>query len=110
MKWGLPENATLRLGKGQIYDLKHSPNGDLIAVASSIGVWLYDAHSGKEIRLLQKHSYPVNSLAFSSNSKMLASGGSDGIHLWEPHTGQHLFTLTESAANNLVFFLMDERW
>lgn len=104
MKWGLPENATLRLGKGQIYDLKHSPDGDFIAVATSIGVWIYDADSGKEIRLLRKHRYPVDSLAFSPNGKMLASGGSDGIHLWEPHTGQHLFALTESAANNLVFF------
>lgn len=104
MKWGLPEHAILRLGKGSINDLKHSQNGDLIAVATSIGVWIYDADSGKEIRLLRKHSYPVNSLAFSPNGKMLASGASDGIHLWDPHTGQHLFTLKESAADNLVFF------
>ncbi len=102
MKWGLPENAILRLGKGSIRDLKHSPNGDLIAVATSIGVWIYDADSGKEIRLLRKHIYPVNSLAFSPNGKLLASG-SDDIHLWEPHTGQHLFTLKESAVDNLVF-------
>ena len=93
MKWELPEHAILRLGKGITYDLKHSPNGDLIAVASAIGVWIYDAQSGKEIRLLQ-HSFPVNSLAFSPNSKMLASDSSDGIHLWEPHTGRYLFVLT----------------
>ncbi len=49
MKWGLPEHATLRLGKGSTYDLKHSPNDDLIAVASSIGVWIYDAHSAKKL-------------------------------------------------------------
>ena len=104
MKWGLPENAILRLGKGSINDLKHSPNGELIAVATSIGVWIYDADSGKEIRLLQKHTDQVSSLAFSPNSKMLASGGLDGIHLWEPHTGQHLFALTESAADNVIFF------
>ena len=106
-KWGLPENATLRLGKGMIYDLKHSPNGDLIAVATSIGVWIYDADSGKEIRLLQKHGYEVHSVAFSPNGKMLASSGSDGIHLWEPYTGQHLSTLKDSARSgikDLVFF------
>ncbi|MYA58042.1 hypothetical protein F4X88_17305 [Candidatus Poribacteria bacterium] len=102
MKWGIPENATLRLGKGQIYDLKHSPNGDLIAVASSIGVWLYDAHSGKEIRLLQKHSDRVEvdtgnlittlskhnnwvkALTFSSDGKILASGSQDGtVLVWD---------------------------
>ena len=106
MKWGIPENATLRLGKGSIYDIKHSPNGDLIAVASSIGVWLYDADSGKEIRLLQKHTDWVSSLAFSSNGKMLASYGPDGIHLWDPQTGQHLSTFKESPTltTHLVFF------
>ena len=105
MKWGIPGNATFRLGKGQIYDLKHSPNGDLIAVATSIGVWLYDAHSGKEIRLLQKHIESVNSLVFSPNGKVLASCGRDGIHLWEPDTGRHLSTFKESSASvrDLVF-------
>ena len=84
MKWGIPENATLRLGKGRIYDLKHSPNGNLIAVASSIGVWIYDAHSGKEIRVLQKHTDWVSSLAFSPNGKILASGSQDGtILIWD---------------------------
>ncbi len=112
MKWELPEHATLRLGKGQIYDLKHSPNGNLIAVATSIGVWLYDAHSGKEIRLLQRHGYEVHSVAFSPNGKMLASSGSDGIHLWDPYTGQHLSTLKDKARSgikNLVFFSSDGR-
>ena len=112
MKWGLPEHAILRLGKGQIYDLKHSPNGDLIAVATSIGVWLYDAHSGKEIRLLQKHGYEVHSVAFSPNGKILANSGSDGIHLWDPYTGQHLSILkdnTRSSMKDLVFFFPDGR-
>ena len=112
MKWGLPEHATLRLGKGQIYDLKHSPNGNLIAVATSIGVWIYDAHSGKEIRLFQKHDYEVDSVAFSPNGKMLASSA-DGIHLWDPSTGQHLSTLKDNArsgiSKNLVFFSPDGR-
>ena len=112
VKWGIPENAALRLGKGQIYDLKHSPNGNLIAVASSIGVWLYDAHSGKEIGLLQKPGYEVHSVAFSPNGKMLASSGSDGIHLWDPYTGQHLFILKDNAwsgIKDLVFFFPNGR-
>ena len=104
VKWEIPEHATLRLGKGSIYDLKHSPNGDLIAVASSIGVWIYDAHSGKEIRLLQKHSDWVNSLAFSPNGKILASCGPDGIHLWDPSAGQYLSTLKSTQVTDLVFF------
>ena len=105
MKWGLPENAILRIGKGTINDLKHSPDGALIAVATHIGVWIYNANSGKEIRLL-KHTDWVVSLDFSPNGKMLATGSlDDGIHLWEPHTGQHLFKLTDRKdITKLVFF------
>ncbi len=112
MKWELPENATLRIGKGSINDLKHSPNGDLIAVATSIGVWLYDADSGKEIRLLQnkKHNQIYSDwiikLAFSPNGKILAICALDGIHLWEPHTGRYLSILREEPhlPGDLVFF------
>ena len=39
---GYPTGAKVRLGKGQIYDLKYSPDGTRLAVTSSIGIWLYD--------------------------------------------------------------------
>ena len=42
-QFSLPEGAKARLGKGFIHDIAYSPNGTLIAVATSIGVWLYDA-------------------------------------------------------------------
>ena len=48
-RWGLPEGATLRLGKGQISELAYSPDGALLAVAGSIGVWLYDAQTYQEL-------------------------------------------------------------
>ncbi len=108
MKWGLPEYATLRIGKGSINDLKHSPNGELLAVATSIGVWIYDADSGKEISLLQKQTDSVSidagsfqSLAFSPNGKLLASRALDGIHLWEPNSGRHHSILKESLKEPL---------
>ena len=41
-KWGLPAGAKFRIGKGWISEMACSPNGDRIAVASSIGVWLYE--------------------------------------------------------------------
>ena len=39
----LPEGARARLGKGEINELAYSPDGKYLAVASSIGIWLYDA-------------------------------------------------------------------
>ena len=41
--WGLPEGAKVRLGKGRIRDIQFNPDSSQIAVASSIGIWFYDA-------------------------------------------------------------------
>ena len=44
-QWNLPEGARARLGKGHIGEIAYSPDGNRLAVASSIGIWIYDAHS-----------------------------------------------------------------
>ena len=38
----LPEGAIAQLGKGSIQEVAFSPDGSLLAVASDIGIWLYD--------------------------------------------------------------------
>ena len=52
-QWDLPGGASARLGKGATFDMDYSPNGDLIAVGTSTGAWLYDAHTGEEVALLR---------------------------------------------------------
>lgn len=37
-RWGLPEGAKLRLGKGIIRDVQFFPDSTQLAVASSIGI------------------------------------------------------------------------
>ena len=51
-QWGLPEGAKARLGKGTISDITYSPDGTLLAVAGSIGIWLYDTNSHQAVALL----------------------------------------------------------
>ena len=41
-QWHLPGGAKARLGKGRIYEIQYSPDGTRLAVASGIGIWLYD--------------------------------------------------------------------
>ena len=41
--WQLPEGAITRFGKGTINDIKFSPDGTQFAVATTIGVWIYDS-------------------------------------------------------------------
>ncbi len=81
--WGLPEGAKARFGKGHIFDSVYSPDGDRLAVASSIGIWIYDASTGEELDLLTGHTDYVRRVAFSPDGQTLASGSSDGtVLLW----------------------------
>ena len=64
----------MRLGKGRISDIKYSPDGARLAVAGSLGVWLYDAATRKEIKLLTAHTGWVGGVAFSPDGDTLASG------------------------------------
>lgn len=92
----LPEGAKTRMGKGTINDIKFSPDGNWVAVAGSIGVWLYDAHTGAEVSLLTGHTGSVLSVAFSPDSKILASGSWDTtIGLWDVETGRHKISFTQ---------------
>ena len=120
---GLPEGATRRLGKGRINEIAYSPNGTLLAVASSIGIWLYDTATYHEVALLTGHTggvesvafsldgtpvdlgirqlnLPVESVAFSPDSTTLAGASFDGsIRLWDVATGDTRQTLTGHTSN-----------
>ena len=87
-RWGLPDGAKARLGKGWILDFAYSPDGTRLAVGTSIGIWLYDANTGAELSLLTGHTDWVWSVAFSPDGGTLASGSlDDTIRLWDANTG-----------------------
>ncbi len=112
-QWELPKAAKARLGKGDINAIQFSPDGTQLAVATDIGVWLYDAKTGKEKSLF---GGICGLLAFSPDGRFLVSGGADyfsnlggsrwekGIELWEIATGQQvLFPDMPPAAAVLRF-------
>ena len=51
-KLNLPEGAVARLGKGHIAEIAYSVDGGSLAVASTIGIWHYDAQTGEELDLI----------------------------------------------------------
>ena len=92
-QWHLPEGAKTRLGKGKINEIQLSPDGTQLAVATSIGVWLHNAHSGEELDLLNPMT-DISSISFSPDGQTLATGGRDStIYLWNVATGKQIKTL-----------------
>ena len=93
-QWNLPEGAKARLGKGQISEIAYSPDGTRLAVASSIGIWIYNAQTGEALNLLTGHTDWVSSVSFSPDGQKIASGSYDEtVRLWDVRTGRHqIFT------------------
>ena len=92
---GLPEGAKARLGKGSIRAITYSPDGTRLAVAGSLGIWLYDTATHKEVALFTGHTREVTSVAFSPDGATIASGSRDNtVRLWDAVTGQPKTTLT----------------
>ncbi len=103
---GLPEGAKARLGKGyKTGSSVFSEDGTRFAIVSSIGLWIYDVHTGKEVALLTSHPSTFTVMAFSPDGRMLASANENTISLWEIHTGREVVTHTEHSENitTLVF-------
>ena len=106
-EWYLPKGATMRLGKGQIGEIAFSPDGKKLAVASSIGIWLYDANTYKEFALLTGNWEKLSSRKFvkvkySPDGKILASVNHNEIYLWNTYTGninakirEHIYGITD---------------
>ena len=91
-KWHLPQGAKVRLGKGNIsasgqHVVQFSPDGTRLAVASSIGIWLYETQRYQESALLTRPEGEVHSLCFSPDGGTLASGGWKKLYLWDVSTG-----------------------
>ena len=92
-QWGLPKGAKVRIGKGQVADVKFSPDGKLLAVATSVGIWLYDTETYTPRSLITADKGAVTAIAFSADSRKLAGGsGHYTLSVWDVRSGHLLKT------------------
>ena len=106
-KRNLPKGVQASLGNGSgfINDIKFSPDGSRIVVASSSRIRIYDLITYKELNLLRGDTYHANSICFSPDGNTIASGSSGTVRLWSATTGKLLKTLTghKSYVESLCF-------
>jgi WD40 repeat protein len=97
----------------QIYTQALSPDGTLLATATSDGiVWLLDPATGQTRATLEEPSGPVKSLAFSPDGKRLAAAHwTRSVWVWDLETGEVLQVLQgHDDAVIGVAYSPDGRW
>ena len=107
--WGLPEGAIEWFGKGRIYDMQYSPDGTRLAVATSLGIWIYDATTYQPLHFLKKHEDLVERIVFSPDGSIIASEERFDIHLWDVNTGKHKYKLDHRGGIKHFDFSADGR-
>ena len=114
-QWELPDGAKARLGNGKLTgNMAYSPDGTRLAVASSIGIWLYDVGTGAEVSLLGAPTHPKTAwpvfVVFSPDGDTLASGNLvRTTQLWDASTGELLHGIEDVANVVSVAFSPDGR-
>ena len=70
-QWELPDGAIARLGKGRINDMQYSPDGSILAVATTIGIWVYDTDTYQEQALLSRSHQEMEKVYFNHDGTVL---------------------------------------
>ena len=82
-------------GRGTVNNLAWSPDGATFAVASSLGIYLYDAETLQEIRFIDTGAW-IFGVSFSPDGSTLASGDRDSkVRLWDVRGGDLLRTFED---------------
>jgi WD40 repeat protein len=79
-----------QLGRGQIYGMDVSQDGQHLVVGTTFGIYLYEADTFEKI-WFQETNTPIYAIAFSPNGSQIAYSASDGV-VWIIETEQRRIT------------------
>ena len=101
-----------RFGNGWVGDVAWSPDGETLALAGALGVWLYDANDlAAEPRLLEGEERWCVSVAWSPDGAYLLAGGAEQTYQWHVQDGAfELIKETDGLCRNLAWSLDSTQW
>ena len=86
--WALPEGAIARLGRGSVRDMAFSPDRQYFAVASAIGLWLYELPTLSPIALWNTERGMTGSITFSPDSRRIVMCTfAENVIVWDIQSG-----------------------
>ena len=86
--WALPEGAIARLGRGDVCDMAFSPDGQYFAVASAIGLWLYELPTLSPVALWDTERGMIDAVVFSPDSRWIATSTFvEYLKVWDVQNG-----------------------
>ena len=104
----LPAGTRIRLGEAVLTgEIAFSPNGVWLAAPSSIGIWLYNARTGRLKARLGTGFF--QSVTFAPDSRSLAGGSGREIRLWRVSTGKLQASLSGHGFVRSLAFAPDGR-
>ena len=77
--WELPDGAIARLGPGLIFDMTFSPDNASLAVATRVGVWMYELDTMQPVTLFETERGMISNVVFSPDGQWVATSNADGI-------------------------------
>jgi WD40 repeat protein len=96
----LADHEKLRFGRGKLFDMAVSPRSDLLAVATGLGVWLYDLDGPEDEGRLLPQDAMTTAVSWSPDGMHLAAMGFDGvIRIWDPLSGMLESTMGNCQGN-----------
>jgi WD40 repeat protein len=97
-------NPLMRFGQGWANDIIWSPDGTKVAVATSIGVWLYDASNLQaEPILLNDTVFSALAVEFSHDGQFLGAAGGSGLIVWDANSHELVRSFDTENVLDLAF-------
>ena len=82
--WVLTDGAISRFGRGGLRAMALSPDGALLAVATSIGLWWYELATMQPVALWETERGIVSTITISHDGRLAATGNGDSvINVWD---------------------------